>query len=539
MRLTRCSAVAVIATLFVCGVVPVAHAQSVDELKQRIEELERSTREQVDELKRMLQQQEAERAKERRAQEEREQALAGLSSFFDLEAGAEQTNNGPPRFLGEDIPGNVYSGKDFKIRLGGSLRLHVQHNDTPVGESVSRALVPNTSAPGGGNNASREVFRAFVGRTRLNLAMQGPETLGAKTSAYFEMDFNQQANGNGEVNAVNNNPRLRWAIGRWAFPNFLVNGNELIWTFGQGDAFDQITPDTIDYNTLLAGLGDAERRNPRVEVVDKFPLTSNLTFLTSLGFERPLFDAGFLGGTTDCGSGCLSGFPAVSGGIGLEAGRLGGDFGIGATKIYARTTWGEFQERFTQGTLTPTTPANDETNFTQHTFDNQTAAFSVTVDRIGFNKTGQALTLRLKGGGVRTRGEGRITNSEFDRRVILDGGGHLVPAQSLGGWINPQVYLTDTLSLRWAGGEQFALNSDRPAITGTLLDDPAGAALPKFFRVNNFQSEVSLWWTPGPFTFALGYNFTSTNFKSVNRSGGSESRHNENNKVEFISWWSF
>src|SRR5438552_3707930 len=539
MRLTRCSPVAVIAMLFVCGVVPVAHAQSVDELKQRIEELERSTREQVDALKRMLQQQEAERAKERRAQEEREQALAGLSNFFDLEAGAEQTNNGPPRFLGEDIPGNVYSGKDFKIRLGGSLRLHVQHNDTPVGESVSRALVPNTSAPGGGNNASREVFRAFVSRTRLNLAMQGPETLGAKTSAYFEMDFNQTASGSGEVKAANNNPRLRWAIGRWAFPNFLANGNELIWTFGQGDAFDEITPDTIDYNTLLAGLGDAERRNPRVEVVDKFPLTSNVKLLTSLGFERPLFDDGFLGGTTDCGSGCLSGFPAVSGGIGLEAGRLGGYFGIGATRIYARTTWGEFQERFTQSTLIPTTPANDETNFTQHTFDNQTAAFSVTLDRIGFNKTGQALTLRLKGGGVWTRGEGRITNSEFDRRVILDGGGHLVPAQSLGGWINPQFYLTDTLSLRWAGGEQFALQSNRPAITGALLADPAPGSTLTFFRVNNFQSEVSLWWTPGPFTFALGYNFTSTNFKSVNRSGGSESRHNENNKVEFISWWSF
>src|SRR5438128_7168956 len=564
MRLQRGSRTATIAVLVMFGAATttVAHAQSTDELKQRIEELERSTREQVDALKRMLQQQEAERAKERRAQEERErtlrtlqeqveqqqlslqkqkedvsQALAGLSNFFDLKAGARQTNNGPPPFLGEDIPGNVYSAKDFKIRLGGSLRLHVQHNDTPVGESVSSALLP-AAAPGGGNNASREAFRAFVSRTRLNLAMQGPETLGATTSAFFEMDFNQQANGSGEVNAVNNNPRLRWAIGRWAFPNFLANGNELIWTFGQGDAFDQITPDTIDYNTLLAGLGDAERRNPRVEVVDKFPLTSNVKFLTSLGFERPLFDDGFLGGTTDCGSGCLSGFPAVSGGIGLEAGRLGGDFGIGATRIYARTTWGEFQERFTQGTLIPTTSTNDETNFTQHTFDNQTAAFSVTLDRIGFNKTGQALTLRLKGGGVWTRGEGRITNSEFDRRVILDGGGHRVPAQSLGGWSNPQFYLTHTLRLRGAGRAPWPPDSNRPAITGTLLADPSGSGK-NFFRVNNFQSEVSLWWTPGPFTFALGYNFTSTTFKSVNLSGGSESRHNENNKVEFISWWSF
>src|SRR3989441_6228310 len=379
MRAKQCSqTVAIAALLMFSATTPtVAHGQSVDDLKQRIQDLERSTREQVDALKRMIEQQEAERLKERRAQEERErtlrtlqeqvaqqrlslqkqteevsQALAGLSNFFDLEAGADQTNNGPPRFLGEDIPGNVYSGKDFKIRLGGSLRLHVQHNDTPVGESVSSALLPN-AAPGGGNNASREAFRAFVSRTRLNLALQGPETLGAKTSAYFEMDFNQTASGSGEVKAANNNPRLRWAIGRWAFPNFLLNGNELIWTFGQGDAFDQITPDTIDYNTLLAGLGDAERRNPRVEVVDKFPLTPNVKFLTSLGCERPVFDAGMLGGTTDCGSGCLSGFPAVSGGIGLEAGGVGGGFGIGAPGGCARAAWGGVQEGFTPGPPIP------------------------------------------------------------------------------------------------------------------------------------------------------------------------------------------
>src|SRR2546430_8945237 len=134
MRLQRCSRTATIAVLvmFSAATTTVAHAQSPDELKQRIEELERSTREQVGALKRMIQQQEAERAKERRAQEERErtlrtlqeqveqqqlslqkqkedvsQALAGLSNFFDLKAGARQTNNGPPPFLGEDIPGNV------------------------------------------------------------------------------------------------------------------------------------------------------------------------------------------------------------------------------------------------------------------------------------------------------------------------------------------------------------------------------------------------------------------------------------------------
>ena len=240
--------------------------------------------------------------------------------------------------------------------------------------------------------------------------------------------------------------------------------------------------------------------------------------------------------TTDCGTGCLSGFPAVSGGLGIETGRLGRDFGIGSTKIYTRTTWGEFVERFNQGTLVPN--LNAQTSFTQHTFDNQTVNLSVQLDRIGFNPTGRAMTLRLIGGGVWTRGEGRITNSEFDRRVILNRSGHLVPAQSMGGWINPQFFFTDTLSLRWAGGTQWALDSHRPAVDGTLIPDPSGSGK-TFFRVNNFQSEASLWWTPGPFTFALAYNFTTTRFRSVNLTGGSESRENANNKIEFISWFSF
>ena len=555
-----------LATAFVVAVAVALHAgcasaQTTDDLRKRIEQLEQSTREQVELLKRQLEWHEAERAEERRASEARERTIRvlqgqvaqqqsqlraheermiesspRLAKILDLESGAKQTNNGPPPYLGEEIPGNVYSGEDFKIRLGGSLRLHVRHSDTPVGESVNSALLPNTAVPGGGNNGGRDVFRAFAGRSRLNLGVQGPETLGGRTSGFFEMDFEQQANGPGETNAVNHNPRLRWAIGRWDFPNFLTAGNELIWTFGQGDAFDQITPDTVDFNTLQAGLGDAERRNPRMEVVDKYPITSNIKFLTSLGFERPLFDNQALGDTTDCGTGCLSGFPVLSAGIGLETGRLGSDFGPALMKIYARTTWGRFQERFNTGTFTPN--LNAQTNFTQHTFDDQTTALSVTLDRVGFNKTGRELTLKLTAGGVWTRGDGQITTSQFDRRVILDSHGGLTPAQSLGGWINPQFFLTDHLSLRWAGGTQWALDSNRPAVTGSLIADPSGSGR-QFFRVNNFQSEVSLWWTPGPFTFALGYNFTTTRFRSVNLTGGSQSRENENNKIELISWFSF
>lgn len=562
MRVTSCVRAAMVIALVVGGVVPRgASAQSVEELKQRIQELERSTREQVDMLKKLIERQEAERIKDRQAQDTREQTLralqeqvnqqqmslrmheekmaqvtTGWASFLDRNAGGRQTQNEPPPLPGMDVEGNVYSGADFKIRLGGSLRLHVQSNDTPVGQSVSSALLPNSSAPGGGNNGGRDTFRAFADRSRINLAIVGPETLGGVTSARFEMDFNQTANGPGESSSTSPNPRLRWAMGTWAFPNVVVEGNELILNFGQGNAFDHLTPDMIDFNTLLAGLGAAERRNPRIEVVDKFPLAPGVKFLTSFGLERPLFDNQALGGTSDCGTGCLSGFPAISGGIGLETGRIGSGFGIGALRLAARTTWGRFEERFDQGTLTPN--LNAQTNFTDRTFDNQTAAFSVLLDRVGYNPNGRAMTLKLTGGGVWTRGEGRITNSEFDRRVVLASDGSLVPAQSLGGWINPQFFITDTVSLRWAGGTQWALDSDRPVITGSLISDPSGSGL-TFFRVNNFQSEVSVWWTPGPFTFALGYNFTRTNFKTVNLGGGSESRHNDNNKIEFISWWSF
>ena len=549
--------VAIVAVLAPGGV----YAQSVDELRQRLQQLENSTRAELESLKRLIREGEAEREKKRKAQEEQERVLESLkqqveeqrlsfeererqfspvpaswANFFDLQAGRKQANNDRDP-LGKDIQGNVFTNDSFKVRLGGSLRLHVQHNDSPVGESVSRALLPD-AAPGGGNTGrgERENFRAFAGRSRLNLAMQGPDTLGGKTSAFFEMDFNQQANGAGEVNAVNNNPRLRHAYGQWAFPGLLTKDDELQIKLGQTSAFADGFPDSIDFNTMLAGLGAANRRNPRIEFIERFPLLPGMKLLASLGAERPLFDNQALGGgdvaARDLGSGDLSGFPALSSGIGFEAGRLGL---IGSTAFYARGTWGERRERFNVGTTTPS--LNAQTNFQDRNFTDQVVHGTLILDRIGFNETGRAMTLKLQGGAVWTRGEGRVTNSDFDRRVIVDTDGTLKSAQSVGAWVNPMFFFTDTLSLRWAGGFQTALNDDRPVVTGSLITDSAGT---NFFRVNNRQSEISLWWTPGPFTFAFGWNFTKTDFRNVNATGtGSTSRHNENNKFEFISWWSF
>ncbi len=162
------------------------------------------------------------------------------------------------------------------------------------------------------------------------------------------MDFNRQFT-TGEAGAINNNPRLPHAFARWRFDDVLAKGDEIIVTMGQTGSFADNSPATVDFNTQLGGLGAALRRNPRIEILDKYPIAQGVKFLTSIGFERPFFGNDFI--AADLGPGDLSGFPAVSGGIGLEAGRLGGDFGVRATNVYVRTTWGEFEERFNRGTL--------------------------------------------------------------------------------------------------------------------------------------------------------------------------------------------
>ena len=76
-------------------------------------------------------------------------------------------------------------------------------------------------------------------------------------------------------------------------------------------------------------------------------------------------------------------------------------------------------------------------------------------------------------------------------------------------------------------------------IVGAAVPGSPGAFPNAFHRVNNRQSEVSLWWAPGPFTFGAAWNHTFTHFKRANPMGGSESRENENDKIELISWFSF
>jgi hypothetical protein len=544
-----------------------AQAQSPEELQRRVLELEQSTREQVESLRRKIQELEAARNEEKRLQEEKlvqekeqraEEAQVarrgGAKEFFDLQAGAQQGATSDLSPLGKDIKGNVYTGDAFKVKLGGSLRMHAQWNDTGVGLSVPRAIRP--VFPPTDRRQDDETFRAFGSRTRLNMAVEGPVALGGKTSGFFEFDLTGQFT-DGPVGAISNQPVLRHAFGRWTSPDLLAKGDEFVATFGQTGSFADNFADTVDFNTMLAGLGAVHRRNPRIELLERLPVTANLKLVASIGAERPVFgNEDVISGISDIGAGELSRFPALSAGTGLEAGRIGDGFGIGSSKLYARYTYGRFRERFSNVATTPC-PASTivpgigapcitaATNFTDRGFNNQTAWGTFTLDRIGFNPKGRALTLRLVGGGLWTQGEALHLNASFDRRTILDDDGSLKAAQSYGGFINPIFFLTETLSLRWAGGIVLARDSDRPAVTGsggTAVPGqaPEGSLVTDFVREKNRQSEVSVWWTPGPFTFALAWNHTSTDFRRVNATTfASESQRGDNDKFELITFFSF
>jgi hypothetical protein len=165
------------------------------------------------------------------------------------------------------------------------------------------------------------------------------------------------------------------------------------------------------------------------------------------------------------------------------------------------------------------------------TFNNWATHGGFDMIGIGTAKQGRAGTFRLKGNAVYFRGDAQFLSSSFDSRVFLEGT-TLDQAGSVGGFINPMYFITDNLSLRWAGGAMFtfdAADSKKAVVAGNPTDG--------FVRDQNYQSEVSLWWTPGPWTLGIAWNYTNTLYVSSDLT--KETRRGENNKIEAISWLNF
>jgi hypothetical protein len=423
---------------------------------------------------------------------------------------------------GKDIPGNVWVGDGFRIQLGGSLRLHTQYNSTSVGENVSKALLPSST------DAGEDAFRMFGSRSRLSAAIQGPDVLDGKTSGYIEIDFQRQTS-DGEGGAISTSPRLRHAYMRWLFDDVITDGGRVRLTMGEtGSAWD-LTPDTVDGNTMLGGLGAANRRNPRIESLLALPVAPGQDVVVGLGIERPFFGSSTVG--SDLGPGDLSGFPAMSLGLGYATSeRLGSGFGVGRLSGGLRVVYGRFDEDFSGNGFNPdiTPPSDPGDGYTALAVHG-----GINLQRIGSNPTGRAGTFTLVIGGVWSQGDAQFIDAGFDRRTVLQADGSLEEAQSIGGFIQPIYYITESISLRAAYGQQVALDDDRPAATGSFTGGD-------FVRHTNEQIELSAWWTPGPFTFALAWNRTDTDWRSVDPATlAVTTQHGRNDKVELITWYTF
>jgi hypothetical protein len=538
---------------------PTTHAgdQSTESLTRRLDELERTTREQIDALRRELDARKAELALERERRADLERRVAELDGALEPASqgpapaiptaplpaaqrvpertgSQERTEQADPLAdlprVGGDLAGNVYSGDQYQVRLGGSLRTNFQFNSTPVGDQISRALLPDPTIPGGGDNTGRGSFRALGGYSRILLAVQGPTTLGGRTLGFVEFDFARNLSG-GESGALSPNPRLRHAYLRWAFDEIGKAGSFLQLTVGQTGGHFDLLPDTVDPGTMSGGLGVAFRRNPRATVIYGLPVGASGRIVLMGGVERPFLGSDTVGG--DLGNGDVAEIPIFTAGGGYETTRrlaLGDELGIGSLRVGARAMWGRFEERFRAGTLEP--DFSLQTGFDERRFSAGAVHGGFSIDGLGFNAEGRARTMSLRMSGLWTSGEASFVDAGFDRRVVLRPDGTLETARSSGGFVNPIFYLAETVSLRWAGGAQYALDPALPVVTGTLTDG--------FYRTRNWQSEASVWWTPGPLTFALAYNFTRTNYRKLDPlTLASVDLVNDNTKIEAIGWFSF
>lgn len=519
-----------------------AQDTSVEDLQKRLDALERSTDARIAELQAQLEAaRKAAEAPPPAVPAPVEPAPVSSSTLWEtiqraserVFSGASKARNEDPDPLGslapvgEDLQGNVYTSEDFRVKLGVSIRLHAQHNSTAVGENISRALLPDENP-----DVHEDNFRAYLSRSRLSLAAQGPTTLGGKTYAYMELDFQRQTS-NGEGGSLSPSPRLRHAYVRWSLRDLFEKDRGIEITIGQtGSAWD-LLPDTVDGNTLLGGLGAVHRRNVRAEVDTIWGVGGGHALVLGLGVERPFFGSDFI--ASDLGPGDLSGYPALSVGVGyLKKGRLGGDSGFGAQNvgIGARATYGQFEEDFSTNTFNPSVGTVPDVSGKQ--FDNIAVHGGFRLKSIGFNPTSRARTLDLTLGGLWAQGDPQHLDAGFDRRTVLtDGGRHAKEARTLGGFVYSAFWLLDDLSLRYGLGAQYALDGDRVPLTGTFYGGDS-------VRQRSWQSEVSLWFTPGPLSMAISWNHTETRYRSVDPVSLTSSYDlGKNERFEFIFWFSF
>jgi hypothetical protein len=164
--------------------------QTIEDLQRRILEIERSTREQVETLKRLIQQREAEMAQERRAQEERERALQSLKEQVERQQASFQSGGvsfGAPAAQAP-VPKVTITGLIDVVGTG-SRNLNM---DATIQNANTTAAVAAAARGAATDDTDKEAY----GRIRTRLDIIG-ELLRAKFVLGLELDtiFGQTGSG--------------------------------------------------------------------------------------------------------------------------------------------------------------------------------------------------------------------------------------------------------------------------------------------------------------------------------------------------------
>jgi len=202
--------------------------------------------------------------------------------------------------------GKVAVGSSIPIDIYGYIKLDASYDSSDIFPGNFAYWVDNEDAAGAEHNDNR--FNMTAKQTRVGLTMQGPDAVGAQTSALIETDFY------GDVpNVAENKPvwRLRRAFVKMVWPDIdlsLLAGQD--WDFTS-----PLHPKTLNF-TPLWFVGNLGYRRPQIAVAKGVPCGQGKVLLQG-GVFRTIFGGG--GNFDDAGED--AGYPGVAGRISYNVSR--------------------------------------------------------------------------------------------------------------------------------------------------------------------------------------------------------------------------
>jgi hypothetical protein len=169
----------------------------------------------------------------------------------------------------------------WDLTIGGFVKVDAGYTNQAAGPSPSglEQYFPDRNNSNGNQNASNKAgsFGMATGQTTLNFLVKGPDTWGAKTTAFVQGNFVGQTNNNGTNTGTRTGTFTlshAYMDFTWASTKLTVGQNWQLWGFQPSYTFLGL------YDLLMAGRGNT---------VPQISITQNFTksFYASFGIQEP------------------------------------------------------------------------------------------------------------------------------------------------------------------------------------------------------------------------------------------------------------